>query len=71
MSAEVELLEPLPRGTLAALERAVTSMSYGTSCDDEIKQARQALAAVRRQQRALRHLLRHVADVRGAVSKMQ
>lgn len=77
----IEVLEKLPRGTLAALELAVRTAaewrgSYTGDAaalaefDAQMRAARQALAAVKRQQRAIRHLMRHVQDVRGAVANM-
>lgn len=64
----MEALELLPRGTLAALERAIDEAAAwrGTytgwpervaEFDAEIKRMRQALAAVRKQQKAIRYMM--------------
>lgn len=77
----IDVLDHLPRGTVSALEEAVKMAAewrgYYTNdpvalddFDTRIKKMRKALADVKRQQRAIRHLMNHVADVRQAVSHM-
>lgn len=74
----MEALELLPRGTIAALERAIDEAAAwrGAHSHDpdalaeheaSIKRMRQALAAVRRQQKAIRYMMdllatRQIAD---------
>lgn len=67
--SEVALMEldVLPRGTLTALENAIRWMGHAAT-DEEIRKARQALRDLKRQQKALRFLLRHVSDVRAATA---
>lgn len=77
--SEILDLELLPRGTLAALEKAVRAATewrgaYAgdpdalSAFDADLRAMRQALRDLKRQQKALRFLLRHVTNVREAAA---